>query len=305
MIKAGSIVVASLLLVPFAFSPTAMAVEKPNVLVMGEDADLDTVPRNSRVFKRVLDAVANQLDLEGFDVFDETAVTQGDFVQGRVRRTDAEVLDIARSITRPPIDVVVLFSIYASANELSFTTKIKTRIEGRMINAHTGQRLGSFEVESPNEWNGPKDCPRECLLEVVGKYSRILAQDLGAVLAVKLAALVEVEAPARAAPGAQAVGIGGAYTLIFDGFTADEIIDVEEFFVVFGGYENHRSVYSGARYHEYWYQSDSPSARLERNLNKMLRFLNVKGRITFSGNEFRVQKIAQRRTLRIDPEDFR
>ena len=64
MIKAGSIVVASLLLVPFAFSPTAMAVEKPNVLVMGEDADLDTVPRNSRVFKRVLDAGANQLDLE-------------------------------------------------------------------------------------------------------------------------------------------------------------------------------------------------------------------------------------------------
>ena len=167
MTKAVSIIAAGLVLIAFAYSSNAMAIEKPNVLVMGEDADEDTVPRNSRVFRRVLDAVASQLDLEGFDVFDETALTLDDFAQGRVRRTDAEVLEIARTITRPPIDVVVLFSIYASAEERAFTTKVKTRIEGRMINAHTGRRLGSFSVASPGEWNAPKDCPRECLLEVV------------------------------------------------------------------------------------------------------------------------------------------
>lgn len=302
MTKAVSIIAAGLVLIAFAYSSNAMAIEKPNVLVMGEDADEDTVPRNSRVFRRVLDAVASQLDLEGFDVFDETALTLDDFAQGRVRRTDAEVLEIARTITRPPIDVVVLFSIYASAEERAFTTKVKTRIEGRMINAHTGRRLGSFSVASPGEWNAPKDCPRECLLEVVGGFSRILAQDLGAVLAVKLAALVEVD---EVAPVVPAAGIGGAYALIFDGFTSDEVNDVEEFLVVFGGYRNHRPVFSGARYHEYWYESDSPSARIKRNLDRMLEFLDIKGRVTFSGNEFRVQKIAQRRTLRVNPADFR
>ena len=219
-----------------------------------------------------------------------------------MRRTDAEVIGIARTITRPPIDVVVLFSIYATADELSFTTKVRTRIEGRMINVRSGRRLGSFEVASPGEWNGPKDCPRDCLLEVVGNFSRILAKDLGAVLADKLVALVEVD---EAAGATQAAGSGTAYALIFDGFTAGEIFEVEEFLVAFGGYKNHRPVFSGVRYHEYWYESDSESARLERNLNKMLDFLDFQGRITFSGNEFRIQKIVQRRTLRIDPADFR
>ena len=59
MTKAVSFVVAGLALIAFAFSSNAMAIEKPNVLVMGEDADLDAVPRNSRVFQRVLDAVAS------------------------------------------------------------------------------------------------------------------------------------------------------------------------------------------------------------------------------------------------------
>ena len=75
--------------------------------------------------------------------------------------------------------------------------------------------------------------------------------------------------------------------------------------MVFGGYRNHRPVFSGARYHEYWYEPDSPSARIKRNLDRMLEFLDIKGRVTFSGNEFRVQKIAQRRTLRVNPADFR
>ena len=33
------------------------AAEKPNKLIMGEDADKDAVPRKSRVFNRVLDVL--------------------------------------------------------------------------------------------------------------------------------------------------------------------------------------------------------------------------------------------------------
>jgi len=144
-----------------AFPQGAQAVDKPNILIMGDDADADTVPRHSRVFKRVLDAIAGELHTEGFDVFDEVAVTLDDFAQDRSRRSDAEVIDIAKSVTRPPIDIVVLFSIYASAEELKYTTKVKARILGRLLNTKSGQRLGSFEVDSPRNWIASADCPRE------------------------------------------------------------------------------------------------------------------------------------------------
>ena len=79
----------------------AQAVESPNILVMGEDADTDSVPCSSRVFKRVRSALVNQLHDEGLNVYDETAVSLEDFAQGRCRRTDAEIIDIAKKIKHP------------------------------------------------------------------------------------------------------------------------------------------------------------------------------------------------------------
>ena len=169
----------------------AAAGDKPNLLIMGEDADQDTVPRDSRVFRRVLNGLSNQLNDVGFDVYDETAVSLDDFAQGRVRRTDAELIDIGRSISRPPIDVLVLFTIYASAQDVEYTTKVRTRIEGRLLNVRTGQRLGNFELPSPKEWNAPPKCSRECILEVIGEDAGILANDIGSVLAEKLAWMVD------------------------------------------------------------------------------------------------------------------
>jgi len=95
---------------------SVQAADRPNLLVMGEDADKDSVPRNSRVFKRVLNAMNSQIQSLGFDVYDETVVTLDNFAQGRVRRNRAELVDIGRSVRRPPIDVVTSFTIYASLN---------------------------------------------------------------------------------------------------------------------------------------------------------------------------------------------
>ncbi len=173
------------------YSGPSLAAEQPNLIIMGEDADPDAVPRDSRIFGRVLDALSNELSDEGFDVYDETAVTLDDFVQGRIFRTDDEIIDIARSINRPPIDVAVIFTIFASRNSVGYTTKITSRIEGRLLNVRSGQRLGNFEVDFPATRNAPPDCNRDCLLRHVGNLSHTLAHDLGAVLSEKLAHLVD------------------------------------------------------------------------------------------------------------------
>ena len=56
-------------------TPAAKAADQPNVLIMGEDADEDTVPRHSRIFNRVSDALRTRMMELGFKVYNETAVT--------------------------------------------------------------------------------------------------------------------------------------------------------------------------------------------------------------------------------------
>ncbi|MFT6896674.1 MAG: hypothetical protein ACJA13_001077 [Paraglaciecola sp.] len=274
-------------------APSAFAADNPNILVMGEDPDEDTVPRDSRVFKRVVGALANQMHDNSFDVYDETAVTLDNFAQGRVRRDDAELIDIGRSIKHPPIDVVVIFSIYASAQEKEYTTKIKTRIEGRLLNVKTGKRLGNFEVDSGKFWNAPAKCDRECILEIVGDKSRVLANDLGAVLAEKLAWMVD----GGAETGQDRSGTNDLmteYSLIFDGFSATDFSDIEEYLVIFSGYNSHRPIEMRHTRSEIWYQSTIGTAKLNRNLKKMLEELDLRGAITFAGNTYTVKAITLR-----------
>ena len=103
-----------------------------NVILMGEDKHREAIPRDHRVFRKVLDALSNELGDGGYRVLDETALTLDNFKQGRKNRTDAEIIDIARSIKRPPIDVVVIFEIYPDRERKAYTTKLDVEVMGRL-----------------------------------------------------------------------------------------------------------------------------------------------------------------------------
>jgi hypothetical protein len=286
-----------------AMGPLTAIAGGPNLVVFGDDADKDTVPRNSRVFNRVIHALRSQLDDKGFDVYDETAVTikqtadgEGGYAQGRVRRTDAEILDIAQSLKRPPIDVAVIFQIYANAQDKGYTTRVRSRIAGHMLTVQSGRFLGDFEVKKV--FNAPANCNRECILEVVGARSRSLAQDLGDVLAVKLAHLTDGD---EARPVASADGMDKGYNLVFNNFTADERMDIEEYLVIFTGYQSHRTVDCSRRHCEYWYNSTIASARLNRNIQRMLEQLDIQSNVQFQGNTVTVDRITLRSERRKRP----
>jgi len=287
----------SLTLLAFAIgiSFSALAADNPNLLVMGEDADKDTVPRDSRVFKRVLGALDNQMHEQNFNVFDETTITLDNFSQGRIRRTDAEIIDVARSVKRPPIDIAVIFAIYASAKDKGYTTKVNTRIEGRLLNVKTGQKLGNFEVAARN-YNAPANCNRECILKVVGDKSRILGNDLGAVLAEKLAWMVDGGAQLTGQNRAGTNNMMTNYNLVFSGFTDREFSDMEEYLVIFSGYHSHRPTVASKTHTEVWYSSSIGTAKLNRNLKRMLAALNLSGYPSFDQNTqtFTVKKISLR-----------
>lgn len=283
-----------------------------NMLVMGEDADEESVPRGNRIFNRVILALGEEMNVRGFNVFDETAVALNITQPNRVRRRDAELIDVSRAVQNPPLDVVMVFQIYASARDSSYSDVVRPaiRIPGRLLNVKTGQMIGSFEVTGLELPPLPVNCERECLLETVGDNARILASELADALAVKLEgfigagsdpALTVVPPSATgdtgitgASAGADCGGLPTAYVIRMDGFDTTEITALEEYINAYSCVQSARPVRASSRSAEYWYETRSDSARLNRNLRLTLEHMGVNGQVRFSGNTFVVSKVASR-----------
>lgn len=302
---------------------TAKAAEQPNVMVVGEDADEDTVARHSRVFNRVSDAIRTQMMAMGFPTYNETAVTMDITNPGRIRRTDAELISVARSITAAPIDVIIPFQIYASSNQDAYSDmkRLRIRIVGRMVQVQTGKDLGNFEVAV-----GPKGlrplptaCNPDCVLEHVGDEAKPIATEVGAILARKLDELSPTapksainepapikqiaEAPKQATPrtapppeatpasAKECVGLQTAYTIVLTGFETEDVDAIEKILVAFYGYQHHRPIRSRTKYSEYWYETCSDRARLERNIRAMTDQLPGKNRYELSGGQIQIEHI--------------
>ncbi|AWB25293.1 hypothetical protein DA075_30680 [Methylobacterium currus] len=293
----------------------ALAQPKPNVVVMGEDADEDSVPRGNRIFQRVIAELSETMNLRGYNVYDETAVAMGFSQPNRVRRRDAELIEVARAVQNPPLDVVAVFQIYASASKSAYSDIVRpeVRIPGRLLNVRTGQSLGAFEVAGVQLPPLPQGCDRECLLERVGAEAKVIAGDVAAALTAKVDGVV---APRRGTeqgaaagtgaavpgPGAVAAASGGeacgglptAYVVRMNGFSPQEVQAAEEYMAAFRCYEHHRPVRAGASAAEYWYETRSDSARLGRNLRLMLEHMSAPGQVQFSGNTFVLSRVATR-----------
>ena len=174
---------------PMATMP-AQAGEQPNILIMGEDADTDTVARNSRIFNEVLRAMEREMQAMGFRVFDETAVTRDITSQGRVRRNDAEIITIAERVQRAPINVATVFQIYANAeqNPHADIMDLRVRVTGRLLNVRTGEALANYQVRyHPGDLPPlPPSCNRDCVLENVGEHAGRIGGNVARALAVHL-----------------------------------------------------------------------------------------------------------------------
>jgi hypothetical protein len=292
----------------FTATPAQAQNSVPNILVVGEDCDRDTVPRNSRVFRQVLQEVQNEFNNAGYRYFDETTVGLNYLVENRTRRCRSELVEIARAVTDDhPVDMLVIFQIYASTTKLDFMTKARMRVEGIMIDPHSGQGYGNFEVVSRDEYNLPVDCSRECLLEELSEEARFLGRDLGDALVAMINRHWQpgTSSTATASTGGTTTttvtqgsepGFVRLYEICFDGFSQTDILDIEEYLVIFSNYVSHRAKTSRATRTCYEYESGIAQAKLNRNLIKMLDHGGWQGRVNGSGNSFEVAHIAPRQT---------
>ncbi|SMX38737.1 hypothetical protein [Maliponia aquimaris] len=295
----------------------AQAGDQPNILPVPEDFDLDTVPGNSRVFERVLRAIITEMQTQGFRVYDQTGLIMGFTDPNRVRRSDAELIALAQRVPNVPIDVILPIQIYASADQNPYipdVVDLRIRVTGRMLHAQTMQNLGNFEVAfgpGANELpvaSLPRNCGRDCVLEHVGKEAQTIASAVGSALAMKL----DVLSPASPQPAPQqpvvgmtpvqpqpmvpmapsgCTGLTTAYTLAFAGFQPQEMTLIEGYLAGFKGYDHHRPVRVTMTTADYWYETCSDVARLNRNLRLMTEAMGVQAQISMAGNRFEIRKV--------------
>jgi hypothetical protein len=292
----------------FASAQHSSAADQPNIMLMGDDADEDTVPRHSRIFNRVLDALKNRMIQMEFAVYNETATSMEITDAARVRRTDAELVSVAKSVTDVPIDVITIFQIYASAMDDNYSDikKLRVRIVGRMLQVASGRDLGSFEVSmGPKGLNPlPLNCDRDCILESVGDQAKPIANEVGIILARKLREISPEQLMAandaiKSKPktgsaegvGEECDGLRTAYTIVLNGYDSEDVRAIEQMMTHFKGYEAHRPVKSQTLYTEYWYETCSDRARLQRNFQVMSENLKGQNRVALTENKIELEHI--------------
>jgi hypothetical protein len=279
-----------------------------NLVVMSDDADPDTVPRNSRIFNRVQLSLSEYLNTRGFQIYDETSIAGGINPPGRVRRRDAELIEVARAAPTP-MDAMAVYQIYASVRR-SPAANIRypdVRIAGRILNVRTGQFISSFEVGGFQLPALPNPCDRECVLENVGSHSRVLATDLGSALASKLEAFARpgggTAEPNKDGAGAASTAAASAdgcvalptdYQIVLRDFKTSDVNKIESGFVRWGCYQQHRTMSMTDNGATFFYRTQADSARLTRNFRLMMELEGINAQVTFTGNTVTVTRVMTR-----------
>ena len=287
------------------------------VLVMSEDEDPNTVKRSSDIFKRVIAELQGAMQRHGFRVIDEESVAADLGWEITDRRPKRQLIETIKLMSKSnqashQVRAWVLFRVHAQAKELSFATKVQTRIDGEIYDAASNQFLDTFEMPR-EEYPAPKDCLEStiCISEVVGDRAREIAGGLGEVLARKLARYSPPRASEGSGGSAVTGGTGGSgtsthtgaghglmtpYTLTLRYFEDREALTIigvmaEEF----PGYEAHDFISKSPTVRRYTYLTTAKSVKLEEWLYILLRDMGFNARSDFvvliQGTEITVDKL--------------
>jgi len=257
------------------------------VLVMGEDSDPTSVKRSSDIYKRVLTGLKDSMSRYGFRMMDEEfmAVELGWKITERRPKTELiEAAKLANAASRANTRsrAMVLFRVHATLKKLSFSNKVTTRIDGEIYDVNNNNFLGTFEL-NPQAYPAPADCDSICISEVVGAKARVIAEDLGDVLAKKLDYLHTDGSAGNSSsvsggsssndsiPSYAESNIPNAYTVnlkYFDTREALSIIGVMS--DEFPGYKSHELLSKGSVNRSYEYVTIAKSSKLEEWLTILL-----------------------------------
>ncbi|WP_376696537.1 FHA domain-containing protein [Wenzhouxiangella sp. EGI_FJ10305] len=165
-----------------------------NTLVVGDIND-DALPASHPAWRRADRAITQALINRGFDVFDKSALglvrdCAGEACEGY---SQTDFIRLARDLNRTaddPVDLMVVYSVIVTSRSGAAIDRFQVRLPGKMVDIGTGRIVdqwdgGLLEFVDPSE-----NCQGPCLRQWQADRARESGQELGAVLAEKLAAYV-------------------------------------------------------------------------------------------------------------------
>ncbi len=267
-----------------------------SIMVIGESASTNALLPESVMYERIAANLEANLTREGYGIVGRQSLVDAYpeyFSRRNIRHDDKALVDLARTHSRNKLDVLAVTEINAQIDTQQYHSNVTSTVGVRLLSVKDGTLLGEFELDNANSTSIRPSCKDECLDEAVVDNAKPLTLNVAALVA-----------KALACPGSRsyksdrfdqrASAFETAYELVFDGFTAQDMLKVEEYLVDFSGYQAHRIVYSGATRTKYWYESSIKSSALNKNLYLVLERLGMRGVVQFSGNTYTVKKVTLR-----------
>lgn len=241
------------------------------VLVLGEDGDVDTLPRHDPAFRRVVAELQSAMARRGFRVVDEDAVAAGLGWKRAERRDRLDLLEVAKLANASErasdrVRAAVLFRIEGSVRDLAYTTRVELHLSGDIVDATSNRFLGSFDLPAETVSTAGR-CPvYACASQAVAARAQDLAAELGAVLAAKLAHLAPPERSAAAVAALDSV-----YTVTLRHLAPEDAMAILDVMTgEFPGYRSHSLIRRGRVLRRYEYVTTADPASLERWLTLLL-----------------------------------
>ncbi|MBU2978215.1 hypothetical protein [Alteromonas sp. C1M14] len=258
-------------------------VEEPlRIMLLAQEDGARALPDAHRQMERFIYAVSGQLTQQG------VAVYQGEVAGAK---TKAQLLAIARNQTTPVVDFVVVLTADSQVSRTAYTTKIGTTVTGQTLSVNSGRVNGAFEVGSPLI-NRDAQCSRVCIKTATEDTLLTLTGEVTEHILGTLPGAKEKGKSKRkpSAPITQSGPKTVDFTLVFEGFNAQQMEDIEVYLPVFSGYHSMSYVASHRHFAQIQYVAAISRNKLNKNLNRVLSELGLTGVVRLSGNTATIVK---------------
>ncbi|AKS41449.1 FHA domain-containing protein [Wenzhouxiangella marina] len=165
-----------------------------NTLVVG-DIQADTLPPEHPAWRSADRAIAQALIERGFDVFDKSALGLVSDCEAAACEgyKQADFVRLARELNRTarqPMDLMVVYSVTVTTRSGPGVDRVQVRLPGKMVDIDTGRLVDQWDGSLMEFVEPAQGCVDGCLRQWLADRARQGGQELGAVLAEKLAAYV-------------------------------------------------------------------------------------------------------------------
>lgn len=277
-----------LLTVVLALTACATPAPDPVTVLVAADYQASSGSASLRAFRSASTAMGDEFYNAGHDVIEASAIDGAGL--GGVNRTT--ILDRARDLTRPPVDVVAVYRIVVSERNQASGVSLRVRVEADLISVSRGKIIGSGE-QSRTLRLAP-DCIGRCRIGKGAEISAQLAREVGVLLVAQLGGSHGVRGDRYQPIPDTDSGLNTSYEFSLSGFNSDEMENIQSSLENMKGYDSMRLSYSDSRSTKWRYSTSASSAFVLRELDNALKKMGLNASVQFSGNQFRMQKITTR-----------